>query len=166
MAKWCKCLHCKTTCCCLGGSGVLLILLPTRLRAWAVQLVQFQANRNINVAPLNNWMIYMGNPIKSSINGWFMMENPMKIDNLGVPRFMETSMGKSSTPCLRVVSLSSSRQHWSCGVLYQVAPLQLHYLSTSVYLQTSLPNQSRIAQSLTALRKMIVVWQVSQQVTR
>ena len=48
---------------------------------------------SINVWPQNIWVFPK---IGVSQNGWFIMENPIKMDDLGVPLFSETSIYETS----------------------------------------------------------------------
>ena len=38
----------------------------------------------------NHWEIWVVPKIGVPENGWFIMENPIKMDDLGVPLFLET----------------------------------------------------------------------------
>jgi len=49
-------------------------------------------------------------------NGWFIMENPFKIDDLGVPLFSETSI--NTLFCFKKGLAFKNRGHWGSRYMY------------------------------------------------
>ena len=99
-----------------GFSMILCILLGTG--------GNFQGRFTVK-RPGSKWVIWVFPKIGVPQNGWFKMENPIKMDDLGVPPFKETpiweiSAWETSGPKTRVVKFGEA-----VG-LYQVPDCQTH----------------------------------------
>ena len=75
------------------------------------------------MAGIQPWGLHMGVEPKIMVpqNGWFIRENPIEMDDLGVPLLLETPIfnpmkcegsSNSSRDCLHMVSLACSPLHF------------------------------------------------------
>ena len=84
--------------------GMVSWCFPAALERWNIASKHTTGFKTLNLHLHHCWNLGVSRVMGVPQNGWFVMENPTKMDDLGAPPFMETTISKGQQGLCPVVS--------------------------------------------------------------